>query len=207
MGFSTIVDLRRPSERALRPSRRWDGFAAALIEAEGEHEGDVVWESFIRSSDHSAASFRWYATQFYKSAPFAPRHVELFSRYFEALARAEGAILVHCAAGKDRTGMICALTHKLAGVHDDDMMADFLATNDLVRVDKIGPIWARDIAAQCGREPPLENLAVAMRVEPSYLNAAFGAICSAYGSIDLYLENALGVDAARRAKIEAKILV
>ena len=207
LNIKAIVDLRRPSERQKRPSRRWDGFTATLIEAGDEYESALVWEDFIRTSDHSADSFRSYLTQFYQSAPLAPRHIELFSRYFETLAATDGPILVHCAGGKDRTGMICALTHSLLGVHRDDMMADFLATNEHVRHDVIGPVWAKDIAAEFGREPRLENLVVAMSVEPQYLDAAFYVMCENFGSVDGYLERALGVDAKRRAAIEARLLM
>jgi protein tyrosine/serine phosphatase len=206
LNLAAIFDLRRPSERERRPSRRHPRFAGAVIEADGEYESDVRWEDFIRTSDHSAESFRGYLTEFYKTAPFAPRHIELFTRYFATLAQADGAVLVHCAGGKDRTGMICALTHHLAGVSEDDMMADFLATNSHVRLDVIGPAWAHDIGLECGREPKVENLVVAMSVEAGYLHAAFNAIRAQYGSLDSYLEKALGVDDARRAAIEERIL-
>ena len=206
LNLAAIFDLRRPSERERRPSRRHPRFAGATIEADGEYESDIKWEDFIQTSDHSAESFRTYLTEFYKTAPFAPRHIELFSRYFTTLAETDGPVLVHCAGGKDRTGMICALTHHLAGVSEDDLMADFLATNDFVRHDEIGPMWAKDIALECGREPKVENLVVAMSVEPGYLHAAFNAIRVQYGSIDAYLEKALGVDDVRSAAIAEKLL-
>jgi protein tyrosine/serine phosphatase len=207
MNLHAIVDLRRPSERERRPSKRWDDFNVTLIEAGDEYESDVRWEEFIHTSDHSADSFRWYLTEFYKSAPLAPRHIELFSRYFDTLSRADGPMLVHCAGGKDRTGMICALTHAFAGVHEDDIFSDFLETNNSVDMDVIGPQWAKDICAECGREPPVENLRVAMSVEPGYLHAAFNVMRASHGSIDGYIEKALGVDDKKRAAIEARILV
>jgi protein-tyrosine phosphatase len=207
LNLATIVDLRRPSERERRPSRRWRDFSGRVIEGDHEYESAIAWEDFIRTSDHSAESFRWYLTEYYKSAPLAPRHVDLFSRYFHALSEAEGPILVHCAGGKDRTGMICALTHALVGVHEDDIMSDFLATNSHVRMERIGPMWARDIAEEVGRAPPLENLVVAMSVEPGYLHAAFAAIRAQFGDLEDYMADALGVDAGRRAAIEQRILV
>ena len=207
MNIKTVIDLRRPSERGKRPSRRWDAFGATLIEAGGEYESEVVWEDFIKTSDFSRDSFRSYLTDFYKTAPLAPRHIELFSRYFAALAEIDGPLVVHCAGGKDRTGMICALTHTLAGVHEDDMMEDFLATNNHVRHHDIGPQWAKDIGEEVGREPPkVENLVVAMSVEPNYLHTAFKTIRAEHGSIDGYFERALGVDGKRRAAIEERIL-
>ena len=207
LGLATIVDLRRPSERLRYPSRRWHGFDVEVIVADHEFEGTLNWDDFLKRSDHSAATFRAYLEGFYREAPFAPRHVELFSRYFERLAQAKGPVLIHCAGGKDRTGIACALTHVLAGVHEDDLMADFLATNDPQRIERVGPAWAQAIGHETGRTPRLEDLAVAMSVEAGYLHAAFEAIRARHGSVEAYLERALGIDSARRAAIESHILV
>jgi len=52
-----------------------------------------------------------------------------------AIARAHGAVLVHCAAGKDRTGVVVALALDAAGVQRDMIVADYLATGQ--RIDAI----------------------------------------------------------------------
>jgi protein tyrosine/serine phosphatase len=52
-----------------------------------------------------------------------------------AVARADGAVLVHCAAGKDRTGVVVALALDAAGVDRDTIVGDYLATNE--RIDAI----------------------------------------------------------------------
>ena len=52
-----------------------------------------------------------------------------------AIARAEGAVLVHCAAGKDRTGVVVAIALDAAGVDRDTIVADYLATRE--RIDAI----------------------------------------------------------------------
>ena len=44
---------------------------------------------------------------------------------FETLAKYDKAVLYHCTAGKDRTGVITALLYKLAGVADVDIIADY----------------------------------------------------------------------------------
>ena len=44
------------------------------------------------------------------------------------VASADGAALVHCAAGKDRTGVAVALVLRLLGAHRDDIVSDYLAT-------------------------------------------------------------------------------
>jgi protein-tyrosine phosphatase len=51
------------------------------------------------------------------------------------IARAEGAVLVHCAAGKDRTGVVVALALHAAGIDRTTIVADYLATGE--RIDAI----------------------------------------------------------------------
>jgi protein-tyrosine phosphatase len=48
------------------------------------------------------------------------------------IARAQGAVLVHCAAGKDRTGVVVALALDAAGVDRHTIVADYLATTDRI---------------------------------------------------------------------------
>ncbi|WP_182142767.1 tyrosine-protein phosphatase [Schaalia sp. JY-X169] len=45
-----------------------------------------------------------------------------------ATATQSGAALVHCTAGKDRTGVVIALTQALLGVSDDDIVANYVQT-------------------------------------------------------------------------------
>ncbi len=52
-----------------------------------------------------------------------------------AIARADGAVLVHCAAGKDRTGVVVAIALDAAGVDRETIVGDYLATAE--RIDAI----------------------------------------------------------------------
>lgn len=205
MNIGAVVDLRRPEERARQPSRRWRDFRATVIENHDAHEGEESWASFIGTWDMTAESFRAYQFRYYAKAPHVPRLVDLFRRYFEAVAASDGPIVVHCAAGKDRTGLIVALTHELAGVHRDDIVADYLLTNDPERFATFGPQWAKAIEAEWGRAPSLETIRIAMAAEPSYLETAFAAIEERHGGVEAYLRDVLGVDARRRAALEERL--
>ena len=206
LGLSVIVDLRRPNERERSPCRRWAGFDGLVIENDlGQAEEDP-WHLFIRDSDLSSKAFTDYMVAYYRDAPFVDRHVDLYSRYFQALAETDGAVLIHCAAGKDRTGILAALTHHLAGVHEDDILADFLLTNDPARFERRAPQFAAVVEEMTGRRPTQDAVITALGVEAHYLETAFAAIHEQHGTLDAYLQDVLGVDAARRAAIVHRIL-
>lgn len=201
-GIRTVVDLRRAIERSAEPCLRWEGFAADIIENDLE-------EAFVHPSPGfpmhlDVAAHRARSRAFYARAPYEERHVDLFRRYFQALAAVDGPVLIHCASGKDRTGLLVALTHRLAGVGDDDLMADFLATNAV-----LGPRLAglRKLAETAARRPvDDEELLARVTVSPDYLDAAFAAMTARSGSVDSYLEHALGVDAALRRRLMVRLV-
>ncbi|ENZ80883.1 protein tyrosine/serine phosphatase [Caulobacter vibrioides OR37] len=206
LGIVTLVDLRRPNERERSPSRRWAGFSAQVIDNEMGATGPDPWLEFLKSSDLSEASIHGYMDEYYRRLPFKERHIDLFRRFFLALAEGRGPALIHCAAGKDRTGVLAALTHHIAGVADDDVIDDYLLTNDPTRFDRRGAIFMDHIEQATGRRPTEAAMRAAMGVEARYLAAAFAVIKQEHGSLDGYLEQAIGLDASTRDKVRAHIL-
>ena len=206
LDLALIVDLRRRNERLRDPSRRHPLHAAEVIDNDLGDEAEDSWLAHIRRSDLSEASFRTYLVEYYRKAPFEDRHIDLFSRWFEALSRIDGPVLVHCAAGKDRTGLIVALTHFLLEVPAEAMIADYLLTNDPERFARRGPQLAAHIAEIAGKVPDEAVLRMAMAVDPAYLETALAAITECCGGVDRYLEQVLGVDESRARAIRAQLL-
>jgi protein-tyrosine phosphatase len=144
--------------------------------------------------------------EYYRRLPFKERHVDLFRRFFLALAEAKGPALIHCAAGKDRTGVLAALTHHIAGVSDDDVIDDYLLTNDPSRFERRGAAFMDHIQEVTGRRPSEAAMRAAMGVEARYLAATFEVIKAEHGSLDGYLETVVGLDATTRERVRAHIL-
>ncbi len=205
LNLALVVDLRRPKERDANPTTRPAGFAGEVIDNDFGDQAEAPHVAFLRETDLTTESAQAFFHDYYAKAPFEPRHKELFARYFEGLGRLDGTVLIHCTAGKDRTGVLAALTHHVLGVHRDDAIADYLLTNEAARLEARAPTVAKALEAQLGKTPSDAAVRAFLGVDGAYLETAFAAIEAEHGSVDGYLET-LGVDAAAAARLRGKIL-
>lgn len=205
LDIAAVVDLRRPSERRDQPSKRPPGFSGAVIESLQDDGGEAPHMTFLRTADLTPDSGRRFMIDTYTRLPFEPSHLDLFSRYFRLLGETDGPVLIHCAAGKDRTGLLAALTHHLLGVNHDDIVADYLLTNTAVDLEGRAPGIARQLEARTGRAVAHDAVVAFLGVEAVYLDTALAGIAARHGSADAYLEQALGVGAALRDRIGARL--
>jgi protein tyrosine/serine phosphatase len=203
IGFSAIVDLRTDGERRAAPCPRPPGFAARVIFADAETAGLAPHVEAARSIA-SPMEARASMCRGYAEMPFRPYLVAMLRHYFAALAGENGATLIHCMAGKDRTGLAVALFHALMGVHPDDRMDDYMLTNEAGDIEARIESGGRYVRSIFGAQLSDEAVRVLMRVDPAYLDAAFAAIAERHGSVRAYLEHHLGVTPEMRAQIAAR---
>jgi protein-tyrosine phosphatase len=192
LGIDTVVDLRGDDERAAHPCRRSTNFSARVMFAPGNTAGLAPHLAAAKANiTAEVARERMIAT--YEGMPYRPVLVESLKLYLAALAEYDSPSLVHCVAGKDRTGFAVALVHRLLGVHEDDVMADYLLTNVAGRIDERVEQGARVIRANYGAEIKDDAIRTLMMVSPAYLDAAFSAMRERHGSLAQYAEDVLGM--------------
>jgi protein tyrosine/serine phosphatase len=205
LNLAVVVDLRRPDERRRDPCRRPPSFGAQVIETTLEGEAEAPHLKFLREGDLTPAGGHAFMIEEYARLPFDPAHLDLFGRYFEALAEVDGPVLIHCAAGKDRTGLLAALTHKLLGMDDEVVLADYMLTNTVRRMDDWVARFATLLEREYGRRPDPEAVAAFLRVHPDWLGSAFEAIAARPGGLEAYMRE-LGVDEDRQDRIRERLL-
>jgi protein tyrosine/serine phosphatase len=204
LGVGAIVDLRQRTEREREPGRRWPGFAGEVIESDLTSD-TPDWVEALKTSPMTPDWFYENTLGHYRLHAFEPRLIAVFGGLMRTLAEGEGAVVVHCAAGKDRTGAACALVHHLAGVPREAMIADFLLTNDESRIERKMAAGADFVARVTGRRPGDEAMRVSAQVYPAYLDAFFTSITARHGTVEAYLEAVLGVDAGLRERIRERL--
>ncbi|NCF16700.1 MAG: protein-tyrosine-phosphatase [Haliea sp.] len=128
-----------------------------------------------------------------------------WGRWVSSLAE-PGALpqLFHCTAGKDRTGFAAALVLLTLGVSKEDVMRDFLLSNEYLapKIERyVAEIQSRSTADMDG-----DLLRQVLGVTPHSLDGAFRAMEANYGSIDNYIEQGLGIDPATRDRLRTLLL-
>jgi protein-tyrosine phosphatase len=118
-----------------------------------------------------------------------------FRALFAHLLEDRAPLVIHCTAGKDRTGFACALILHALGVPDEVIAEDYLLTNRFYRRDP-----------NASSELPDEVRQVLGSVQSSFLAAAFEAIGADYGDLEAYFSDGLGLDAGQRARLQARYL-
>lgn len=198
-----VLDLRRASERAKQPDRLPDGWQGRHVSSDLGGDGEAPHIRFLKSEVLTEDSGRRYLTHAYLHMAFEPAHVALFKDYFAGLN--EGASLIHCAAGKDRTGLLASLVHVALGVGEDDMMADYLATNAAVNLEGRADEMARKLEKLVGQPVSRGSVVAFLGVEPDFLHTAHRAIREQHGSLMTYLDRVLGVDAAAISRLRESL--
>jgi protein-tyrosine phosphatase len=141
------------------------------------------------STDHAVEVMR----DSYRS--YVQNNTQRFRALFAHLLEDRAPLVIHCTAGKDRTGFACALILHALGVSENIISEDYLLTNRFYRRD---PNHSSDL--------PEDVSQVLGSVQASFLAAAFEAIDADYGDLETYLRDGLGLGKAERAHLEARYL-
>ena len=118
-----------------------------------------------------------------------------FRELFAHLLDDEVPVVIHCTAGKDRTGFACALILHALGVPEKTIAEDYLLTNTYYRRD---PASSPDL--------PDEVRQAIGSVQASFLAAGFETIDERYGDLEGYFRDGLGLGAQERNELKKRYL-
>lgn len=197
--ITTIVDLRSTDERMIAPDQLDDRTGAAFI-----------------SNDYSLKGLM--AGYGKGDGEYAYRGMDRFlkpqlKQVFRALLRDEGAVMYHCSAGQDRTGITTALIYSALGVDRGTILKDYHLSTELRRPQfEMPPLDPADWPGN----PIVPYYVAAMKkpggpkAEPlftpkgnSHLAQFFEMIDKDYGSVEAYLAKELDVSAEDIQRLKA----
>lgn len=202
LGLGTIVDLRSTDERQIAPDDLDDRTRALFV------SNDYSLKKLMAGMTKTDGEYLYRGI----GKSLAPQFRSIFKR----LLADEGAVLYHCSAGQDRTGVATALIYSALGVPRETIVRDYHLSTALRRpqfemppldpADWPGnPIIPYYIAAQKNpggaKAEPLFTLK-----GNSHLVQFFELIDQEYGSVAAYLEAELGITKMDLAKLQSMYL-
>lgn len=191
LGVTTVVDLRRPDEVARHPPPTGIGAVRHLpLEIE---EPPTPREPLGPVPDHLGEEYLELAT--------ADAGRGAIAASFRVIADPGQRVVIHCYAGKDRTGIVAALLLASLGVDDAAIVADYTASDaaiepSLAYAERHDSEWARLIE----RLPPR-----VLRSHPDGIVTLLAGLRRQFGSIRSYLHE-IGARGDCLSRLEAKLL-
>ncbi len=204
-GLATICDLRSDAERAEHPNRLPQGLAVHELNCRVNNDlrADPTLGRLMLD-DPSARGAERVMIEIYRRFPGYMGGT--LTAVVERLLAGGAPMLVHCSAGKDRTGFVVAMLLHALEVPEPLIREDYLASRRWP-----GAVHHRALlAARLGRFMAAGELEAAVDtvidVRDAYLDAAMEALRSEFGSVLGYLDAAAGLDARRIDRLRDRLL-
>jgi protein-tyrosine phosphatase len=141
------------------------------------------------SADDALEIMRWSYRNYVR------RNTHSFRALFSHLVEDSAPLVIHCTAGKDRTGFACALVLLALGVPDEVIVEDYLLTNRFYRRD---PSSATDL--------PDDVRQAIGSVDASFLAAGLDAVRADHGDLEGYFRDGLGLGVREHAALKERYL-
>jgi protein-tyrosine phosphatase len=189
LGIRTVIDLRRPFEieKYGRVAERYG------LEYRNPVLKHVDWAELERPDD--AVRERWLADRYLN---FLEDGQEALLASLQVIADpASAPVVVHCMAGKDRTGTVCALTLSLLGVSDQDIAADYALTTDAM-APLTDYLMEKHPSAVLGKEHMFDS-------PPGAMLTFLGDLRALHGSVENYVRE-IGLTDAELAALRGHLL-
>jgi protein-tyrosine phosphatase len=200
LGLRAVCDLRSEEERVRYPNKLPPEVRQLPLAVVADIRSDAQYAAFLHEAPNAAGATR-VMDAIYRNLPAAlAPHLPVM---FDLLQTGEVPVLIHCAAGKDRTGVAVALVLHALGVGADDILADYLRSSTAERahdgehLPKMDRMTREAVGVACTPE----MVEVLLDARPEWLQAAFASAADLHGSVDRYLEVTAGLDAAALARL------
>lgn len=206
-GIRTVLDLRSEVECKLHPSAWGEACRARVVQCDVNQDiraGGHDLLDLLRAGRGEAGA-REMMRQTYRGfgRAFEQQLPRLFSMF---LADETLPALIHCTAGKDRTGFACAMLLYALGADERTIVADYLSTAQFIGSESILLATAKMLEAYLGEAPDGEVVKAVAGIRGEYIEAALGEVRRTHGSLERYLRVVGGLDEERRACLQALLL-
>lgn len=201
----TIHDFRRSSEIEKFPSSVGDVDIIAGYEM-GVGSMGMFMQTFEREKFTPSEAHSFVVGAYGECIEEVTQPYKTFFRH--VLAQEEGALLFHCMAGKDRTGLAAALLLYALDVPSDVIIEDYMLTSQYLPIETVidNFIQAREDLAELIQQNRA-SLVPYCGVHSDNLHTFFSGIDATYGSTDAYLSDGLALSGDDIQKLRDRYLL
>lgn len=201
-GVKTIIDLRIDNEIENHPDTKIDGVKYHHVPLICYTLPGITREKSMYRvmKDESALLKRQFADKneymkkLYEMIVFSPNAQKQLKRVLEIILNAKGCVLWHCAGGKDRAGIVSMLVEGLLNVSDEDIIKDYLASQQADRLKKNLQKLGLTVCAIFSFNYKFKDILFAMLdAKAEYISHVLHQIKEKYGSIENYCIEALKI--------------
>jgi protein-tyrosine phosphatase len=201
-------DLRTDAERSANPSN-WGNKAPQIISISvGMPRDGRTLNTTVRQLTEVKNAAEAKARMQETTASLAIDGAADIGKVLSELSRSNGPALIHCTAGKDRTGVTVAVLMTLLGASREDVYHEYTRSNESIDAQlerqKAREQSGKDVNGLSGIDPAV--LKTMMGTDSSYLEAMFQKINAKYGSFDAYTREGLGITSAQVAQLRKNFL-
>lgn len=203
LGVKLICDLRAPLESQKRQSRilRASSIEIVNVPLREDNDSRLRLLGFLVGKT-GGDRYRDFSTRMYHHVAF--EQTARVREVITLLATHELPAVIHCSAGKDRTGFIAALLLLMVGVPLQLVMADYLRTNEYFapRMER----FIRAVRVATLFRISEERMRLVMMAHPEFLAEVHDKIVGAHGSVGGYLRDACAIDQTTLQRLEDRLL-
>lgn len=204
-GVTCVVDLRCGWERTAKPDVEVPGVENLHIPFYDQEKVGIEYTEPAEGTKVVGRDVACDPDRFYRSLanPLTVGQMrqcldEIFSRVAEGKP-----VYVHCSGGKDRAGIMTLLVLTVLGASPEAIRDDYLLTNES-RDKNYQENYERFLNFAEGNEQRARELVDSHRARPENLQAFYEVVCQRYGCMEDFLEEKLGMSAARCAWLREK---
>lgn len=217
LNVKKIIDFRSGQERSEKPDVSVSGAENIHIPIVDQAKMGITREAnnigpdyFINSVLEDPEAGKKFMKNSYRDFVTNDFAVHQYAKFInEVVDTKDGAVLWHCAGGKDRTGFAAVLMLELLEVDRDFIIADYLCTNAFNHKD-IENMMRNAEAAVLPEHVDRESFKSSLRdfclASEDYIGEAYQAAEEAYGSMQNYLRDALGVTEDIKRQLQQRYL-
>ena len=204
LGLTLICDFRQVVEQELEPTRIHSENSPTLASLPVTPGSSASFLENLHNGIIAVQDPAGFMEQINRD--FVINQMPQYAEMFQLLLAGDQQLLIHCASGKDRTGVGAALILDVLGVSEETIVNDYLLTNKYLPIEKEVARLSKELADHSGAAISEDALRPLLEVRPEYIRACFEEIKKRYESKEHFYETALSLDTAKVTHLKDRYL-